>query len=64
MNKLGADQARYGISHDDPGITSLEQCRYDACAEVSPNFIATGGTFKTTVPGGKYAVLLIRPDYV
>jgi AraC family transcriptional regulator len=36
MNKLGADHARYGISHDDPSITAPEQCRYDACAEVSP----------------------------
>jgi AraC family transcriptional regulator len=35
MNKLGADHARYGISHDDPSITAPEQCRYDACAEVS-----------------------------
>lgn len=27
MNKLGADHARYGISHDDPSITAPEQCR-------------------------------------
>jgi AraC family transcriptional regulator len=57
MNKLGADHARYGISHDDPSITAPEQCRYDACAEVSPDFMVTGGALKTTIPGGKYAVL-------
>lgn len=57
MNKLGADHARYGISHDDPSITAPEQCRYDACAEVSPSFLATGGALKTTILGGKYAVL-------
>ena len=57
MNKLGADHARYGISHDDPSITAPEQCRYDACTEVSPDFLATGGALKTTIPGGKYAVL-------
>lgn len=57
MNKLGADHARYGISHDDPSITAPEQCRYDACAEVSPDFMATGGALKKTIPGGKYAVL-------
>lgn len=57
MNKLGADHARYGISHDDPSITAPEQCRYDACAEVTPDFIATGGALKKTIPGGKYAVL-------
>jgi AraC family transcriptional regulator len=57
MNKLGADHARYGISHDDPSITAPEQCRYDACAEVPPDFVATGGALKTVIPGGKYAVL-------
>jgi len=59
-HKLGADHARYGISHDDPSITAPEQCRYDACAEVAPDFVATGGALKTTVPGGKYAVLKFR----
>ena len=49
--------ARYGISHDDPSITAPEQCRYDACAEVAPDFVATGGAFKTTIPGGRYATL-------
>jgi len=54
-NLLG--QPRYGISHDDPGITAPDQCRYDACAEVAPDFMPTGKAFKTTVPGGQYAVL-------
>ncbi len=57
MNKLGADHARYGISYDDPSITAPEQCRYDACAEVAPDFVATGAALKATIPGGKYAVL-------
>lgn len=60
MNRLGADHARYGISHDDPSITAPEQCRYDACAEVPPDFMATGGALKTTIPGGKYAVLQFK----
>lgn len=60
MNKLGADHARYGISHDDPCITAPEQCRYDACAEVAHDFVATGGALKTTISGGKYAVLKFR----
>lgn len=60
MNKLGPNHARYGISHDDPSITAPEQCRYDACAEVAPDFVATGGALKTTIPGGKYAVLKFR----
>jgi AraC family transcriptional regulator len=51
------DSPRYGISHDDPGITAPAQCRYDACAEVDPEFVATAPAFQTTVPGGRYAVL-------
>ncbi len=56
MNKLGPDHARYGISHDDSSITAPEQCRYDACAEVSSDFVATGSALKTIIPGGKYAM--------
>lgn len=47
---------RYGISHDDPAITSPEKCRYDAGVEVPPDFVASGKSFTTTVPGGSYAV--------
>jgi AraC family transcriptional regulator len=50
-------QARYGISYDDPNVTAPEQCRYDACAEVAPDFVASGGALKTTIPGGRYATL-------
>ena len=49
-------QPRYGISHDDPGITAPDKCRYDACAEVPRDFIATGNALTTTIPGGRYAV--------
>jgi AraC family transcriptional regulator len=54
------DRARYGISHDDPSVTAPEQCRYDACAEVAPDFVASGGAFRTTIPGGRYAVLVFK----
>ncbi|MGY6275242.1 AraC family transcriptional regulator [Methylomonas sp. MgM2] len=60
MNKLAADHTRYGVGHDDPSITAPEQCRYDACAEVAPDFVATGGALKSTIPGGKYAVLKFK----
>lgn len=51
------EQPRYGISHDDPSITAAEHCRYDAGAEVPPHFVSSGKAFKTTIPGGRYAVL-------
>lgn len=47
---------RYGISHDDPGITPSEKLRYDAAVEVSPDFVGAGKHQQTTLPGGKYAV--------
>jgi AraC family transcriptional regulator len=56
MNGL-LDKPRYGISYDDPSITAADQCRYDACAEVPSDFVPAGGAFKTTLPGGQYAVL-------
>jgi len=51
---------RYGISHDDPGVTAPEQCRYDAAAEVAPGFIASGGAQKATIAGGRYAVMAFK----
>ncbi|MBM7060059.1 GNAT family N-acetyltransferase [Pseudomonas sp. UL073] len=54
-NLLG--RARYGISHDDPAITAAAQCRYDACVEVAADEVLTGDALRTTLPGGRYAVL-------
>jgi len=48
-------KARYGISHDDPGITSADKCRYDACVEVPADFVASGPCFTAVIAGGSYA---------
>jgi AraC family transcriptional regulator len=47
----------YGISHDDPAYTPLDQCRYDAAAEVATDFVASGEIHTATLPGGLYAAL-------
>jgi len=47
---------RYGISHDDPGITAPENLRYDAAVEVPENFAGAGEHQLTVIPGGKYAI--------
>lgn len=47
---------RYGVSHDDPGITAAEKCRYDAAVEVTGPLAAPGKAALTTLPGGRYAV--------
>ena len=57
-NLLGA--SRFGVGHDDPSVTAHDKCRYDACVEVPPGFAVHGGAQKTTLPGGRYAVLPFR----
>ena len=53
-------QPRYGISHDDPGVTAPEKLRYDAAVEVPADFVGAGHHLKTEIPGGKYAALHFR----
>jgi DNA gyrase inhibitor GyrI len=47
----------FGISHDDPSYTPIDQCRYDAATEVSDDFVADGEIQITHLPGGLYAAL-------
>lgn len=54
------DRARYGIGHDDPGVTAPEQCRYDAGVEVPPDFVGSGHAQKTIIAGGRYAALAFK----
>ena len=48
-------RVRYGVSHDDPGITDADKCRYDACVELAPGTVVTGQPMRTTLAGGRYA---------
>ena len=52
---LGAP--RYGISHDDPSITASAKCRYDACIAVPEKLLLSGNALRTSLLGGKYAVV-------
>ncbi|MFC4160480.1 AraC family transcriptional regulator [Chitinimonas lacunae] len=47
--------ARYGVGHDDPGITAPDKCRYDACVAVPDDFVATSPANIAVLPGGRYA---------
>lgn len=54
---LAMDQTvRIGIGHDDPTITTPEQCRYDACAVVPPDFAADRRVNFMDLAAGRYAV--------
>jgi AraC family transcriptional regulator len=46
---------RYGISHDEAGITAPDKLRYDAAVEVPSDFSGTGSYMTTVIPGGTYA---------
>lgn len=54
------NRPRYGISHDDPGITAPAQCRYDAAVEVPPDFLGAGPHLTTRIPGGKFAAAYFK----
>lgn len=51
------NRPRYGISHDDPGIASPSNCRYDAGVEIGEGHICSGNAQYVEIPGGRYAVL-------
>lgn len=53
-------RARYGVSLDDPGVTSPARCRYDACVEIPATFRPVDPAQVTTLPGGTFAVLRFR----
>ena len=53
---------RFGISHDDPGITAPEKLRYDAAVEVPADFSGAGEHQLGVVPGGRYAVGHFKGD--
>ena len=53
-------QPRYGISLDDPTITTPSKCRYDAGVEVRGRITAPGESQTKTVPGGQYAITAFR----
>jgi AraC family transcriptional regulator len=48
---------RFGLGHDDPSFTDANLCRYDAAVACSDDRILIGDAFRTSLPGGIYAVL-------
>lgn len=45
-----------GASYDNPEITAVAKCRYDACVTIGENVKADGPVSVKTFPAGKYAV--------
>jgi AraC family transcriptional regulator len=53
-------QPRYGISLDDPTITTPDKCRYDAGVAVRGGITVPGESQTKTIPGGQYALAAFR----
>jgi AraC family transcriptional regulator len=50
------DAPCFGIGHDDPEITAPNNCRYDACVQISPDYAPPRPACVAMLPGGKYAI--------
>jgi AraC family transcriptional regulator len=48
---------RFGISHDDPGLTVPSKCRYDACVAIDDAYQPARPALAATIAGGHYAAM-------
>lgn len=53
---FGPDTKVIGASYDNPEITPISKCRYDACITIGDDVQAEGPISVKVFPGGKYAV--------
>ncbi len=51
---------RFAISHDHPGFTPIEKCRYDACLALPESHNQEIALAVTEVPAGRYAVFSVE----
>jgi len=49
------DCEQFAICHDHPGLVPTENCRYDACIRIKPDWEIELPLLKTTIPSGRYA---------
>jgi DNA gyrase inhibitor GyrI len=50
------NKVTYGVAQDDPSVTPPNECRYDACVEVSADYPVKPPAQEGSIPGGRYAV--------
>lgn len=53
---------RFAICHDNPMVTPVEKCRYDASVLVEEGVEVPAPFSKTSIPAGKYAVAYFKGD--
>ena len=58
---VGPNTLVIGIPYDNPDITPVDRCRYDACITIPQEIVASQGTIGIQdIPGGKYAMCRIE----
>jgi len=59
-------QIRLGICHDNPLVTPIEKCHYDAAIEINPSIDVSGPYKQSVIPAGKYAIAFYKdiPDKI
>ena len=57
---FGPDTKVIGASYDNPEITPMAKCRYDACVSIGEDVKVDGPVSEKRFPGGKYAVYRYR----
>lgn len=63
-NHLDRTKLRYfGITHDDPRVTTEDKLRYDACILAPKNVQPKGSVAKQILKGGKYAIFTHNGSY-
>lgn len=63
-NHLDRTTLRYfGITHDDPHVTTEDKLRYDACILAPKSIQSKGSVGKQTLKGGKYAIFTHNGSY-
>lgn len=53
---LGPNTKVIGASYDNPEVTAMDKCRYDACITIGPDVRPEGPVSVKDFPAGKYAV--------
>lgn len=57
-------QKRFALCYDNPAVTPVEKCRYEASIVTGPTVDVAGPFFRQVIPAGKYAVAWFKgaPD--
>ena len=50
----------FAVSHDHPGLTPLERCRYDACVKLPADASENLDLLKTVIPEGRFAIFPVE----